>query len=181
MNWNTDSSRYSGGSQKSKVRRGAGRYDIPPIVGDSSPFNPSFLLDYEQVISWGANHYGSALPVGTTLVWIKRLDGAFGSFLSDAEIAWQKGGHGVYCYRDLTMMAEAKHREHPSQKPIPLMSWCVNKTKGIVIDPFMGTGSTGVACVNLGRPFIGVEIDQKYFDIACSRIEAAHAQGRLFA
>ena len=181
MAWDTNSSRFSGGSNEAKARRGKGRSDIPAIVGDDSPFDPSIFLGFKQVITWGANHYAAKLPLGTTLVWIKRLDGAFGSFLSDAEIAWQKGGHGVYCHRDLSIMAEAKHREHPSQKPLGLMSWCITKTSGSVLDPFMGSGSTGVACANLGRPFIGIEIDTKYFDIACKRIEAAYAQGRLFA
>ena len=51
---------------------------------------------------------------------------------------------------------------------------------GTILDPFMGSGTTGVACANLGRKFIGIEIEPKYFDIACERIEAAYAQGRLF-
>lgn len=70
---------------------------------------------------------------------------------------------------------------HPTQKPLKLVTKLVNKTRGIVLDPFMGSGTTGVACANLGRKFIGIEIEPKYFDIACSRIEQAYAQGRLFA
>ena len=72
-------------------------------------------------------------------------------------------------------------REHPTQKPVSLMSWCVAKVKGTILDPFMGSGTTGVACANLGRKFIGIEIERKYFDVACERIAAAYAQGRLFA
>ena len=72
-------------------------------------------------------------------------------------------------------------RQHPTQKPIRLIEWCIEKTAGSVIDPFMGSGTTGVACANLGRKFIGIEIERKYFDIACERIDAAYAQGRLFA
>ena len=71
--------------------------------------------------------------------------------------------------------------DHPTQKPIRLMERIVSKVRGTVIDPFMGSGTTGVACANLGRKFIGIEIEQKYFDIACERIAAAYAQGRLFA
>jgi len=70
---------------------------------------------------------------------------------------------------------------HPSQKPIEVMEWCVSYAEGTILDPFMGSGTTGVACANLGRKFIGIEIEPKYFDIACERIEAAYAQGRLFA
>ena len=75
-------------------------------------------------------------------------------------------------------------REHPTQKPIGLMEWCVNcvvRPRGSCLDPFMGSGTTGVACANLGRKFIGIEIEPKYFEIACERIDAAYRQGRLFA
>src|SRR6185437_2625050 len=87
------------------------------IIGDDVPFDPAPWLSYDHVILWGANHYGSRLPVGTTLVWLKRMDGGFGSFLSDAEIAFKKGGHGVYCRRDTTLMGETMYRDHPTQKP----------------------------------------------------------------
>jgi DNA modification methylase len=56
----------------------------------------------------------------------------------------------------------------------------VSRTTGTVLDPFMGSGTTGVACAQLGRKFIGIEIEPKYFDIACRRIEQAYAQGKLF-
>ncbi len=69
---------------------------------------------------------------------------------------------------------------HPTEKPISLMQEVVSWTAGTVTDPFMGSGTTGVACANLGRKFIGIEIEPKYFDIACERIRAAYAQGRLF-
>lgn len=72
--------------------------------------------------------------------------------------------------------------EHPTQKPVRLMQYLVNKMPpGLTLDPFMGSGTTGVACMNLGREFIGIELERKYFDIACERIEQAQAQGRLFA
>jgi site-specific DNA-methyltransferase (adenine-specific) len=69
---------------------------------------------------------------------------------------------------------------HPTQKPIDLMRWLVEKTAGTVLDPFMGSGTTGVACVKLGRKFIGIERERKYFDIACRRIEQAYAQPDMF-
>jgi DNA modification methylase len=71
---------------------------------------------------------------------------------------------------------------HQSQKPISLVKEIVSSFSAqTVCDPFMGSGTTGVACANLGRKFIGIEIERKYFDIACERIAAAYAQGRLFA
>ena len=71
--------------------------------------------------------------------------------------------------------------EHPCQKPIKLMRQLVKRTKGIVLDPFMGSGSTGHACVDLGREFVGIELDPKFFDMACERIENAQRQSRLIA
>ena len=70
---------------------------------------------------------------------------------------------------------------HPTEKPVGLMERFVKWTRGVVLDPFMGSGTTGVACMNLGRKFIGIEIEPKYFDIACRRIDDAQRQARLFA
>ena len=71
---------------------------------------------------------------------------------------------------------------HPTQKPLPLMLWCIGFTKGkTILDPFMGSGTTGVAAIQMGRKFIGIEREPNYFDIACQRIEQAAAQGQMFA
>ena len=182
MNWDTDSTRFSGGEKSHRARRGGGRSDWASVVADDVPFDPSPWIEFPQAILWGANHYGARLPVGTTLVWLKRFDTAFESFLSDAELAWMKGGHGVYCRRDLSMnhSTATTERAHPTQKPVSIMQWCIEKTTGTILDPFMGSGTTGVACVKLGRKFIGIEIDEGYFDIACRRIERAYAQPDLF-
>ena len=171
MKWNTDTDRFSGGSETSRARRGNGRSDQPRIVEDDRPFDPSPFLDFPRVILWGSNHYAARLPVGTTLVWIKRLDGGFGSFLSDAEVAWMKGGHGVYCFRDLSMTAEANRRVHPSQKPLPLMRWCIEKGgDGTILDPFLGSGTILRAAKDLGRKAIGIEIEERYCEIAANRL-----------
>lgn len=180
MGWDTRSARFSGGHTAS-VKGGNGRNDWGEIAGDAEPFDPTSWLAWSEVILWGSNHFGRHLPVGTTLVWLKRHDAAFGSFLSDAELAWMKGGHGVYCRRDLSLNAETNERAHPIQKPVPLMEWCLGFLKGrAVADPYMGSGSTGVACVRLGRPFVGCEIDERHFATACRRIEAACRQGDMF-
>jgi site-specific DNA-methyltransferase (adenine-specific) len=76
------------------------------------------------------------------------------------------------------------YAEHPTQKPHEIMQpMCEYSSPpaGTVLDPFMGSGSTGIACRNLGRKFVGIEIDRQYFDIACERINAAYSQMRLFA
>jgi len=69
---------------------------------------------------------------------------------------------------------------HPTEKPVSLMEAVVGWTDGMVVDPYMGSGTTGVAAVKLGRRFIGIEIEPRYFDIACRRIEEASKQADLF-
>lgn len=73
-------------------------------------------------------------------------------------------------------------REHPAEKPVPLIERLILKHQAArtILDPYMGSGTTGVACVKLGRSFIGIEIEPKYFDIACRRIEQAYKQADLF-
>lgn len=184
MNLNTDNSRFSGGNAASVSRRGngIGTGEGVGIIGDAEPFDPSPWLNFGRVVLFGCNHFAARLPAGTSLVWIKRNDDAFGSFLSDAEIAWMKGGHGVYCKRDLSMNAEAKTREHPCQKPATLIAWCMDKAKvpegATVLDPYMGSGTTGVACLRTGRNFIGIEIDPKHYETACERM-AREIDGEL--
>lgn len=147
------------------------------VHGDDTPFNPAPWLDYRYVVLFGANHFGSRLPVGTTLVWIKRFDGGFGSFLSDAEVAWMKGGHGVYCHRDTSLFADTHNRAHPTQKPVGLMRWCIEKSGvsdgGTILDPFMGSGPTLRAAKDLGRKAIGIEISEEYCEIAAKRLQQA--------
>lgn len=184
MSLNTDSTRFSGGKHK----RGTGRNDWGNIINDDVPFDPSPFIDFPAVIMWGANHYAQRLPVGTTLVWVKRSPELYGSFLSDAEIAWQKGGYGVYCFEKQfpppsRMAQNGGIVAHPNQKPLELMRWCIERTSDIgdtILDPFMGSGTTGVACMQLGRNFIGCEIDPGYYAIAEKRISEAAMQPQLF-
>jgi len=78
---------------------------------------------------------------------------------------------------------EIDHNGHPCPKPLNVMVWLVGRVSfegETILDPFMGSGTTGVACAELNRKFIGIEIEPKYFDIACKRIEIAYSQPRLF-
>ena len=182
---NTDNSRFSGGHAASIARRGNG---VGPaagskIINDDADFDPSFLIGVgSDKIIWGWNNFPDKLPRGASLVWIKRNDDAFGSFLSDAELAWFSRGHGVYCCKDLSNNGIARERSHPTQKPVGLMEWCLSfiPNAETILDPFMGSGTTGVAAVKLGRKFIGIEIDPGYFDIACRRISDQLARPDLF-
>ena len=172
MNWNPDCTRFSGGASHNIARRGGVKRD--KIVGDNVPFDPSPFVMFPRVVLWGSNHYAERLPVGTTLVWIKRKDSAFGSFLSDAEIAWRKGGHGVYCFRDVSINQwTERERKHPNQKPATLLQWCITRegdNVDTILDPFLGSGTTAVAAKNLGRKCIGIEIEEKYCEIAVNRL-----------
>ena len=153
------------------------------IINDNVPFDPSPFLVFDNVVLFGSNHYASRLPKGTTLVWIKKHNHNFGKYLSDAEIAWMKGGEGIYCYQDTTLLGETNNRLHANQKPIGLMRWVIEKATNegdTILDPFTGSGTTGVACVQTGRNFIGIEISEEYFDIAIKRIKEAQAQPSLF-
>lgn len=157
------------------------------VAGDDEPFDPAHLLSLGvPLILWGANHFAQRLPVGTTLVWIKRNDAAFGTFLSDAEIGWKSGGHGVYCRRDISERGGANvagrpspWRLHPTQKPVALMSWCLSffPEAKTVIDPYMGSGPVAKACKDRGLKYVGIELVEKYCEIAAKRL----AQEVLFA
>lgn len=184
MNWNTDSTRFTGGRRD--IHRGAGRNDWGSIVQDKEPFDPSPFLNFPKVILWGSNHFANRLPVGTTLIWLKKPDYLFQTFLSDAELAWMKGGHGVYCFSKQfpppARMAEGLDGKvaHPTQKPIELMAWCLDMAKvtagQTVFDPFMGSGSLAIACIRRGINYIGFEINPTYFAIAQRRIAEAQMQ-----
>lgn len=175
MRWNTDGTRFRGGHRKPGSEEGRG--DWGPIREDDRPFDPSPWIAFPKVILWGSNHFGSRLPVGTLLVWVKRNEAAYGAFLSDAEVAWMKGGHGVYLHKNLSMNAITRSRVHPNQKPVALMEWCIRRLKlkpgATILDPYMGSGSTGIAALQLGFNFVGIESDPAYFAIAQRRITQA--------
>ena len=86
---------------------------------------------------------------------------------------------GAGCYRVKSVNTKNKH--HQTEKPVELLEnlLAICPAGGVALDPFMGSGSTGVACINTGRKFIGIELDPGYFEVAKQRIEEAQAQARL--
>ena len=103
----------------------------------------------------------------------------------DGELAWTSlPGDAVKKYTEGLngLIARGETGEHPTQKPLGLLRWCLGfiPNARTILDPFMGSGTTGVACVKLGRKFIGIEIDEGYFEIACKRIRDAYAQPDMF-
>ena len=155
------------------------------IIGDDIPFDPIPWLRW-PCLFWGAEHFKNRLPDGGRwLVWNKRRP----SVVRDqgcVENAWVSTPgvtrifHHVWDGAD--MGSERGERVHSNQKPVALMEWCLGflPDARTILDPYMGSGTTGVACAKLGRKFIGVEIEEKYFQIACRRIEEAYAQPDFF-
>ena len=124
-------------------------------------------------ILWGANCYPERLRVGSWLVWDKRFKNGQ-AFLADAEVAWMSKGHGVYIYAETSQgFVRAGPVQHPTQKPVGLMRWCVGRLGGDakILDPFMGSGTTLRAAKDLGRQAIGIELDERYCEIAAKRLE----------
>ena len=157
------------------------------IVGDDAQFDPAVWLQFPQVILWGGDNYFGLPTGGKWLVWDKRRNSTPDDF-GDAELAWTNLRGVIRIHRQVWRGIVREGEEnvtngaklHPAQKPVALMLWCSEMTKGALLDPFMGSGTTGVACARLRRRFIGIEIHEPYFDIACRRIEQAQRQGDLF-
>ena len=136
---------------------------------------------------WGGNYFADKLPsCSGWLVWDKERPDELDQ--ATCELAWTNFVKGVrrfrYLWHGMMRSGEKGENYHPTQKPVALQEWLLTlrwTPRGTILDPYMGSGTTGVACANLGRKFIGIEIDERYFQIACERIDAAYAQGRLFA
>lgn len=132
------------------------------------------------IVLWGGNYFSSILSDSRGwLVWDKLNDNRdFG----EAELAWTNMDKVIRTYKKFPVKMDGG-KLHPTQKPIEVMKWCLEYAEvpngATVFDPFMGVGSTGVACMMTGRNFIGCEIDKNYFDIAQRRIALAAAQPLL--
>lgn len=132
-----------------------------------------------KVIIWGGHFY--RLPINRGwLVWNKIIR----NFSTGVcELAWTSLQIPIDAFDYSHGQLSNEGKEHPTQKPVPLMKWCLDKAgrPALTLDPFMGSGSTGVACAQMGLGFIGIEAERRYFDVACRRVEDAQRQERLFA
>jgi DNA modification methylase len=144
----------------------------------------AILAASDMAVIFGGNYFTDFLPVGRQwFVWDKKNTmPTFG----DCELAWTnipRKSVKLLTYEYNGLIGKREERVHPTQKPYEVMRWCIEKlpnADSTVCDPFMGSGTTGVACAKLGRKFIGIELEQKYFDIACKRIEDAYKQPDMF-
>lgn len=185
-----NSSRH--GTAASMVRKDG---NFEPIAGDSEPFDPSIILGLNvPSVIWGANYFNDKLPAGRRwIIWDKLAGKTPFPSGSDVEMAWTslKGPDRLFTHLWRGIMRAGEEnvvhsgKHHPNQKPVALMAFCLSLLPaGTVLDPFMGSASTGVAALRAGRRFIGIESDPKHFETACQRIQEeveAGYQPPLFA
>jgi site-specific DNA-methyltransferase (adenine-specific)/modification methylase len=129
---------------------------------------------------FGGNYF-TLPPTPCWLVWDKLNTGDF----ADCELAWTNWPKAVrrLQWRWNGMIRQGnEERFHPTQKPLEVMKWVIDlcPKADSIIDPFMGSGTTGVAAIQMGKKFIGIEREPKYFEIACKRLEQAVSQPQLF-
>jgi DNA modification methylase len=167
----------SGGSFRG--RKGQGHRVLPKKQWDNErPENALRLIaeiDCQKII-WGGNYFADLFPPSKGwLYWDKLMGGDF----ADGELAWTSLDRAL---RKFTRCNKDHGKQHPTQKPVSLMEWCLGflPDAKTILDPFMGSGTTLVACQRLGRNGIGIELDPDYFEIACKRVGEATRQPDMF-
>lgn len=132
----------------------------------------------EQII-WGGNYFADLLP--PTMRWLIWDKGQRDFSLADCEVAWTSQNKAMRIFNYARAKALQDGKEHPTQKPVALMQWCLGffPNAKTVLDCYMGSGTTLYACQKMGRNGIGIEIDPDYFDIACRRVDEAARQPDL--
>jgi site-specific DNA-methyltransferase (adenine-specific)/modification methylase len=158
------------------------------IRGDDKTFDPNPFLAYPKVAFFGANHCAHALPRGGRwIVWDKRRDSRPDDH-SDCELIWTNvpGADRIHRQKWRGIVREGEEnisrsrKLHPNQKPVALMTFVLvqigAKAGDTILDPFMGSGSTGIAALRMGMNFVGIEIDPEHFATARKRIETEAVQ-----
>ena len=154
---------------------------------DNEPISSALIEMVRAAGNWqiifGGNYYDCP-ATSCWLVWDKE-NGA--NDFADCELAWTNLPKAVrrirYMWHGMLRANGEERGDHPTQKPIGVMKWAIGhlpEPNETILDPFMGSGTTGVAAVQMGKQFIGIEREPKYFDIACKRIEDAQRQGDMF-
>lgn len=171
---------HIGTSKNAPVKNyGARNWDAAPASAEH--ISSIRAISSHQII-FGGNYFEGLGPTSCWLVWDKQNTGDF----ADCELAWTnlpKAVRRIYWRWNGMIRKGNDVREHPTQKPVGVMEWCINHLPDnaeTILDPFMGSGTTLVACAKLGRKGIGIEMDPDYFEIACKRVREAYAQPDLF-
>lgn len=165
-----------GGACRTRKRPGYSKHENLGWDDERPAWLADILAYGDDQIIWGGNYFADLLPPTMGwLYWRKLMGGDF----SDGELAWTSRRAAL---REFVKCPKGMDKGHPCEKPPELMKWCLGflPEAKIILDPFMGSGTTGVAAVKLGRKFIGIEIEPKYFEIACRRISDALARPDLF-
>lgn len=175
--------RKAGGNSKAL----ADQRDYGEFHWDQTSVDDALMLQVRSAGKWlvifGGNYYAMP-PARCWLVWDKENGN---NDFADCELAWTNLPRAVrrirYMWHGMLRANKEQRGDHPTQKPLGVMEWAIGhvpEPNRVILDPFMGSGTTGVACMNLGRSFIGIEREPKYFEIALRRIEDAQRQSRLF-
>jgi site-specific DNA-methyltransferase (adenine-specific) len=144
------------------------------VKNDDQLFDPSILLGFKDLILFGGNYFADKLPpTSEWIVWDKRA-GLTSNDFADCELIYTsgKGVARLFTHRWSGALRDSERGEprvHPTQKPVALMKWLIERTTGLILDPYMGSGTTLVAAKALGRKAIGIEIEERYCDIAATR------------
>lgn len=177
---------YGIGENDRKVasrKNAAAAKDYGSFDWDKQPASEAMIYAMRCKSDWqgifGGNYF-TLPPSSCWLVWDKLNSGDF----ADCELAWTNWPKAVrrLQWRWNGMIRQGnEERFHPTQKPLQVMAWVIDlcPKADTILDPFMGSGTTGVAAIQRGKSFIGIERDPKYFDIACRRIDDAHRQAPL--
>lgn len=152
---------------------------------DAQPINDAavaaLLEAGKTCIIFGGNYFNLP-PSRCWLVWDKKVNGEF----ADCELAWTNLDKPVrrieWMWNGMLRKGQESRFDHPTQKPLGVMEWCLTHIPEArtILDPFMGSGTTGVASVKAGRKFVGIERHEPYFNIAVQRIQDAHSRPDLF-
>lgn len=159
----------SGAGEWAKGWNEAPEWDRETVAGLVEMLQP-----FQQIIVWGGNYYPFP-PARGWLIWDKCQEHTSGH----GELAWTNIDQPVRTFRLSRVEAYSRmNKQHPTQKPVALMEWCLRfiQLNFSILDPFMGSGTTGVAAVRDGRAFVGIEKDPAHFATACRRIEKAVAE-----
>ena len=179
-NMHKDSGAKRGAAAAAKGVYDATEWDAAPVDFELLEM---IIGSARHAVIFGGNYYPMP-PARCWLVWDKENGG---NEFADAEMAWTNLDKPVrlvrHMWNGMLRKGQEERHGHPTQKPVEVMKWCIGhlpEPNETILDPFMGSGTTGVAAVQMGRKFIGIEREPKYFDIACKRIEDAQKQGDLF-